>query len=147
MLDRHVEHFASRVGVERACNAFGVNPRTYRYRRQARHRRLPARQRPSRVRAPHPASLTATEKERILQELCSSRFFDLSPAQVYHALLDEGTYLCSIRQMYRLLEDHGLLFERRRGGHQRRGLHPVPVLEASGPNEVWTWDIERHEAL
>ena len=36
MLDAHVEQFAGRVGVQRACNAFGVNPRTYRHRRQAR---------------------------------------------------------------------------------------------------------------
>lgn len=129
--------------MARACRAFGVHPRTYRHRRQQRRGALPARTRSRRVRAPHPASLSAAEKERVLQALCSPRFYDLSPAQVYHTLLDEGAYLCSIRQMYRLLEDHGLLVERRRGGHQRRGLHPMPVLEARGPNQCWTWDITR----
>ncbi|CAN5829028.1 IS3 family transposase [soil metagenome] len=62
---------------------------------------------------------------------------------MYTTLLDEGTYLCSIRQMYRLLAEHGLVRERRRGGHQRRGEYPIPRLEASGPNQCWTWDITK----
>lgn len=144
MLDAQVATYAGRIGVTRACLAFGIKPRSYRYRRQVREGRLPPQKRlPARVRAPHPSSLSAAEKERILEELCSERFYDLSPAQVYTTLLDEGIYLCSVRQMYRLLEDHSLLFERRRGGHQRRGLYPIPRLEASGPNQCWTWDITR----
>lgn len=142
--DAFVDRFREKVGVERACRAFGVNARSYRHRRQAREDRLSAREKADRKpRAPHPAALTAEEKERILMELCSERFCDRAPAQVYNALLDEGTYLCSVRQMYRLLEDHGLLFERRKGGHQHRGLHPIPVLEACGPNECWSWDITK----
>lgn len=34
MLDAKVAEFAGKVGVERACAAFGVNPRSHRYRRQ-----------------------------------------------------------------------------------------------------------------
>jgi putative transposase len=144
VLDAEVAAFAGRVGVARACCAFGVKPRSYRHRRQRREGRLPARKRAvSTPRRPHPAALSAAEKEQVLAALCSERFCDLSPAQVYTTLLDEGTYLCSIRQMYRLLEEHGLLFERRRGGHARRGLYPIPRLEANGPNQCWTWDITR----
>lgn len=143
-LDSHVATFASRIGVERACVAFGVTPRSFRHRRQAREGRVLSRSRVSKGRRQrHPAALSAEEKWRILEELCSDRFCDLAPAQVFNTLLDEGTYLCSVRQMYRLLEDHGLLHERRRGGHQRRGLHAVPMLEASRPNECWTWDITK----
>jgi hypothetical protein len=32
MLDQKVEGFADRIGVEAACQAFGVNPRTLRLR-------------------------------------------------------------------------------------------------------------------
>jgi putative transposase len=143
-LDAQVETFAPRIGVKDACCAFGVNERSFRHRRQKREGRLPTREKPiQRVRKRHPAALTAEEKLRVLDELCSDRFRDDSPAQVFHTLLDEEIYLCSVRQMYRLLEDHGLLHERRRGGHQRRGLHPVPMLEATGPNECWTWDITK----
>lgn len=143
-LDAQITEFAPEIGVKSACIAFGVNERTYRHRRQKREGRLPKRSRSSpRPRKRHPAAMSAEEKLRVLDELCSPRFYDDSPAQVFHTLLDEGEYLCSVRQMYRLLEDHGLLYERRRGGHARRGLHPIPMLEASSPNECWTWDITK----
>lgn len=144
VLDAHVSEFAGKVGTVRACRAFGVNARTYRHRKQARENRLPARpEAPAAPRAPHPAALSCAEKERVLSELCSERFYDLAPAQVFTTLLDEGEYLCSVRQMYRLLSDHGLSRERRRGGHQRRGQYPAPMLEASGPNQCWSWDITK----
>lgn len=144
VLDAQVAAFAERVGVERACCAFGVKPRSYRHRRQRREGRLRVPKRAaSKPHRPHPAALSAAEKEQVLAALCSERFYDLSPAQVYTTRLDEGTDLCSVRQMYRLLEDHGLLFERRRGGHARRGLYPIPRLEANGPNQCWSWDITR----
>jgi len=95
------------------------------------------------ARKPHPAALTASERLLVLNALCSERFFDQSPAQVFNTLLDEGVYLCSVRQMYRLLEDHGLNRERRRGGHSRRGLHPEPVVHATGANQAWSWDITK----
>lgn len=142
-MDALVSEFSVRIGVERACRAFGVNARTFRHRRQARAGRVPKRERPVRARAPHPAALTAGEKLEVLDTLCCERFCDLPPAQVFNTLLDEGVYLCSVRQMYRLLADHGLSNERRRGGHQRAGLHPVPVIEARGPNEAWSWDITK----
>jgi len=142
MLDAQVDAFAARVGVARACTAFGVNERSRRHRRQRDDGRLPVTP-PAVVgpRRPHPASLSAVEKDRIVETLCSERFWDLAPAQVYSTLLDEGVYLCSERQMYRVLAERHLVRERRRGGHQRRGAYGVPRLEADRPNRVWTWDI------
>lgn len=49
-------------------------------------------------------------------------------------LLDEGTSLCSERQMYRVLAERGLVRERRRIAHHRRGACGVPRLEADRPN-------------
>jgi len=142
MLDGHVDAFAVKVGRARACAAFGVNPRSQRHRRQRDQGRLvlppPAEPGP---RQAHPASLVDDEKDFIIETLCSERFCDLAPAQVYSTLLDEGVYLCSERQMYRVLAERGLVRERRRGGHQRAGSYGVPRLEADGPNKVWTWDI------
>jgi hypothetical protein len=46
--------------------------------------------------------------------LCSERFVDSSPRQVYATLLDEGVYLCSWRNMYRLLKARAANTERRR---------------------------------
>ncbi len=63
------------------------------------------------------------------------------PAQVAAALLDEERYLCSVRTMYRILDANQEVRERR---NQRR--HPVyekPELLATGPNQVWSWDITK----
>ena len=147
-LDGQVTEFSPRVGVQAACNAFGVNVRSYRHRRQERAGKLPARKRQRKIeRKEHPAALSMAEKIRVLEELCSERFYDSAPQEVHAKLLDEGVHLCSVSTMYRLLLDHGLTGDRRRGGHQRRGQHAMPVLQATRPNECWSWDIERHEAL
>jgi putative transposase len=65
---------------------------------------------------------------------------------VYATLLDEGRYLASVRTMYRLLAaKHGGVRERR-----DQLTHPAyckPELLAERPNELWSWDVERHEAL
>ena len=66
---------------------------------------------------------------------------DQSPAEVYATLLDEGIYLCSLRTLYRILAEHEAVRERR---NQRR--HPVyqkPQLLATGPNQLWSWDITK----
>ena len=140
MLDDLVAQWSPRVGRTTACTAFGVNERSNRHRRQAadgRTRRRP--QLEPRERRPHPARLTNDEKQQIVAVLCEERFCDLAPAQVYTALLDQGSYLCSERQMYRVLAERGLVRERRRGHVQ--ASYTTPRLMASGPNQVWTWDI------
>jgi len=47
------------------------------------------------------------EEEVILEVLNSERFRDKAPGEIYATLLDEGTYLCCERTMYRLLARHG----------------------------------------
>ena len=77
-LDTHIARFASKVGVKAACNAFGTAERSYHYRRQRAEGRLvvPPPAEPK-ERRPHPASLTAAEKDLIIETLCSERFVDL----------------------------------------------------------------------
>jgi putative transposase len=71
--------------------------------------------------------------------LHSDRFAELPPAEVYATLLDEGTYLCSIRTMYRLLDSQGEVHERRR--QLRHPHYQAPELLATAPNQLWSWDI------
>ena len=66
-----------------------------------------------------------------------TRFVDQAPAQVYATLLDEGTYLCSARTMYRLAAAHEI---KERRDQVRRPHYAVPELLATRPNEV-CWDI------
>ena len=83
--------------------------------------------------------MTPAQQERILAELNSERFLDCAPRQVWASLLDEGVYLCSWRSMYRLLKQHDQVRERR--NVRRHPKYTRPELAASGPNQVWTWDI------
>ena len=74
--------------------------------------------------------------------LHSERFVDVSPEETYATLLDEGTYLCSTRTMYRILAaHHGGVRERR-----DQLTHPAyakPELLAERPNELWSWDVSK----
>ena len=121
--------------VRPSCVALGVAPATY-YRHQ----------RP-RVLGPHlrrlspPRALTVVEHQTVLDVLHAPRFLDLAPAQVYATLLDEGTYHCAERTMYRVLAAQGEGRERRA---QRRGpIYAAPELLATGPNQLWSWDITK----
>lgn len=90
---------------------------------------------------PRPArALSEEERSRVLDTLHAPEFVDLSPAAVYARLLDEEKqYLCSIRTMYRLLQAHQEVRERR--NQRRHAKSAIPRLVASAPNQVWTWDI------
>jgi putative transposase len=122
------------VGVSRACGALGV-PRRSLYR--ARKPKVEPEPRPT-----PPRALGEEEKQEVRAVLNSERFCDSSPREVYATLLDEeGIYLCHWRTMYRILEEHGEVRERRRQGCQPK--RAKPELRATGPNQVWCWDITR----
>jgi len=130
------EKFSIELGTAAACRAFGV-PRASLYRRRQRA----AAPRAAPTRPPSHRALTGVERQEVLDVLHSERFVDQAPAQVAATLLDEDHYLCSVRTMYRILDANQELRERR---NQRR--HPVyekPELLATGPNEVWSWDITK----
>lgn len=73
--------------------------------------------------------------------LHSERFRDAAPATIYATLLDEGTYLCSERTMYRILATAHEVRERR--DQARHPTYQRPELLATRPNEVWSWDITK----
>jgi len=74
-------------------------------------------------------------------DLLHTRFIDQAPAQVHATLLDEGTYLCSPRTMYRILDAAHEVKERR--DQVRRPAYAAPELLATRPNDVWSWDITK----
>ena len=121
------------VGQAVACRALGV-PRATLYR----HMRPAA---PQRVRPTPERALDAAERQVVLDHLHSERFRDKAPVEVYATLLDENIYLCSIRTMHRILAQNGELKERR--NQLRHPQYKKPELLATGPNQVWTWDITK----
>jgi putative transposase len=124
---------AERVGVRAACTALALPRPTY-----YRHHQL--------RKAPHqrprpPLALSGAEEQTVLDVLHSKRFVDQSPTEVYATLLDEQVYHCSARTMYRVLDRHGELQERRR--QLARPAAVKPELLATAPNQVWSWDITK----
>ena len=99
------------------------------------------RRRPRRPRAPSPRALVPAERRAVRDTLHSARFVDQSPAEVYATLLEEQTYLCSPRTMYRVLAEADEVRERR--DQVRHPAYVKPELVATAPNQVWSWDITK----
>ena len=135
MINPAVDGLAEHVGTAAACALLG--------RSRASHYRA-KNPPPPRPRTPRPApanKLSAAERAHVLAVLTSQRFADKSVAQVWATLLDEGTYLCSMSTMHRILREHDMAGERR-----RQASHPPrtrPELVATAPGQVWSWDITK----
>jgi hypothetical protein len=122
-----------------ACAALGVSRATA-YRLQHGRQHGP--------RAPGTRShrrILDAERAAILAVLDSERFVDQPPREVYAALLSEGSYECSWRTMYRILNERAPVRERR--NHREPRHHAVPRLIATAPNQVWSWDITKLPTL
>jgi len=136
-LIEQTEALTQQMGVMSACQALGL-PRSSFYRARETETRLKA----AETKAAQPArALGEAEKSTVRQLLNSERFQDLAPREVYATLLDEGQYLCHWRTMYRILEEHDEVRERR--NQLRHPNHPKAELLATGPNQVWSWDITK----
>lgn len=123
------------TGIAPLCEALEVSRETY-YRR-----RRPPRVRSAKAKSPPPRALRAEEKSAVLDALHSERFVDRAPSEVVATLLDEGTYHCSERTMYRILAGAREVRERR--DQTRHPHYAKPELLANAPNQVWTWDITK----
>jgi putative transposase len=135
------------IGSAPACEAVGV-PRATFYRVRGKGSAVTAEVRAeasegarSQVRAASIRALSEDERQEVIRRLNSERFVDQAPREVYASLLDEGEYLCSVRTMYRVLEEAGEARERR--DQVRHPAYQKPELLAKAPNEVWSWDITK----
>ena len=92
------------------------------------------------VRRTSPRALTIEERETVRDILNSERFVDQAPAAVYATLLDEEIYVGSVSTMYRILRHKGEVRERRQ---RSKSQYTKPELLATGPNQLWSWDITK----
>lgn len=131
-----VKQHRTAVAMAPLCKALGL-PRATVYRTWAREQAPPAP-----VVRPLPArALQSVERQAVLDLLHGERFVDQPPHEVYATLLDEGCYLCSVRTMYRILDAHNEVRERR--NQARHPVYTKPELLATRPNELWSWDITK----
>ena len=74
-----------------------------------------------------------------LAELNKPEHAALYPNQLVAKLADEGRYIISESSMYRILRQEKLL------KHRRPSTVPQdrsrPEAKATGPNQLWAWDI------
>lgn len=108
--------------------------------RDKKHRMEPAPTTAAMKKAPA-NKLTMEERHAVLSMLNCDRFVDQAPLEVYATLLDEGTYLCSISTMYRILRENTQVRDRRR--QARHPARACPELVATAPRQVYTWDITK----
>lgn len=83
--------------------------------------------------------LTEAERKSILEVSNSPEFRDKSPRQIVPLLADRGVYIASESSFYRVLHEEGQMQHRGRA-RPRKSNKPKEHV-ATGPNQVWCWDI------
>jgi transposase InsO family protein len=83
--------------------------------------------------------LTAEEKKEIILIATSKDYMDLPPSQIVPLLADKGLYVASESSFYKVLKENQLLEHR---GKSKPKCHSRPApLVATGPNQIYSWDI------
>jgi transposase InsO family protein len=83
--------------------------------------------------------LTAAERQQVLAVANAPEYRDISPRQIVPRLADEGRYIASESTFYRILRAEQQLAHRERC---RPVTHHRPrEKKATGPYQVWSWDI------
>jgi putative transposase len=124
--------YSKTLGARPLCDALG-EPRSSWYRFRKPQTKVPKQRR-------SPRRLSQAEEQAVRETLNSERFVDLAPGEIYATLLDEGRYLCSERTMYRILSQKDQNVIRRQSPPR---TYAKPELLATGPNQVWSWDITK----
>ena len=137
-MTRLIVEVIDQVGVTAACDAMSV-PRGSYYRSLR-----PAVAKPKKPRPRSARALPSEKRTEVIELLQSERFVDVAPPEVYATLLDDGVRHCSVRSMYRYLAAANQVRERR--NQLRHPQYKKPELLATGPNQVWSWDITKLRA-
>jgi len=84
-------------------------------------------------------SLSEAEKMLVVAVVSSPWFRDLSPSQIVPILAESGVYVASEASFYRILREQKLLAHRE-AARPAKYSRPTEHV-ATGPNQVWSWDI------
>lgn len=122
-----------------ACKAAGIDRRTYHRWFDVETDHVSTDKRAEAVRPVPSNQLTEEERKAILLTCQLPHFVDLPPSQIVPALADEGIYLASESNFYRIL--HAAQQQHERGRARQRSSATVTSHHATGPNQVWSWDV------
>lgn len=129
------EAAAAGARLFRACDVLGISTRTFARWKSGNvtDRRKGA---PKRV----PRKLSEAEREEIIRISCSEEYRDQNPNEIVVDLLEKGRYIASSSTFYRVLRSRNMVHHRSETKAPRTSARP-PELVATGPNQVWSWDI------
>jgi transposase InsO family protein len=121
-----------------ACQVLKISARTYQ--RWTKTESVAKDRRPDAIR-PTPANKLTTEERQHVLDVCHQKEnASLPPSQIVPKLADQGHYIASESSFYRIL--HEVKEQNHRGRSQKpRKSMPPKEFCATGPNQVWTWDI------
>lgn len=132
------EAVAGGARLFKACAELGLCSRTYR-RWTVAQGVVKADGRPDADRPTPANALTEAERQALVALACEPAFASLPPSQIVPILADRGLYLASESSFYRVLKAHDLQHHRGRAAVPNRS--EPKRHQASGPNQVWVWDI------
>lgn len=123
--------------LEPACNVLNISARTYqRWVTEGPHT---VDKRPLVKRNPPQNKLTQEEKDEIIKVCNKPKYADLNPSQIVPKLADNGVYIASESSFYRLLKE--VKQNTKRTAVNKPCKKTITTHIATGPNQVWSWDI------
>jgi putative transposase len=133
LIDEAVDAGARRF---KACEVLGISSRTFVRWKLGRGNPDGRKGAPKRV----PRKLSDAERDHIVRIACSKKYCDQNPYEIVADQLENGIYLGSAATIYRVLRARDMVHHRGEA-HARRSSSRPPELEATGPDQVWSWDI------
>lgn len=120
-----------------ACKEMGISQRTL---QRWRSDLTPFEdQRPLAERPVPKNKLSENERETIVRTVNQPEFKSLPPSQIVPRLADQGVYIASESTFYRVLKEKDM--QHHRGRSKKPCSKPISTHCATGPNQVWMWDI------
>lgn len=126
---------ASGARLRPACRVVGLDVRTvqrWRHAKGADDMRMGPQSKPANA-------LTPAERSEVLRVVNSPEYRDLPPKQIVPKLADTGRYLASESTMGRILKAEGQATHR--GPKKCKQTSKPREKQASGPCQIWSWDI------
>lgn len=121
----------------KVCDEIGLSMRTYQ--RWTREGKVKADGRPGAARPEPRNKLTREERDEVLSVVNSPTHKSMPPSQIVPMLADEGCFIASEATFYRILREENQ--QQHRGRSKAPAPKPLSTHCATGPNQVWCWDI------
>lgn len=134
-LIQEAQHAGARLHL--ACKELNITLRTYQ--RWVQEGSVKADARPTAIRPIPKNKLSQQERNEILSIVNSEEFANCSPNQIVPTLADRKEYIASESTVYRVLRAQGM--QNHRGKSKRPESKRPESFVATGPKQVWTWDI------